>query len=236
MISGRGGNAITLASRVRPGVVVFQDLQGGLVLLNLKTGVYFGVDPVGTRIWHLIREHGSLREVLQALLSEYEVGGAECTRDLSSSSWVCSMRKSSLKFVLERLRRLSRLSPGERALLLRAWVLFLLFELGLLLLPFKSLLTLCQRPPRRRPQGSVPLARVVWLVEVAGRYAPLGATCLKKSLVLARILAGEGIPTTLRIGVARQGEGLRAHAWLERDGEVLLGIGEEAHRPLYPPG
>jgi hypothetical protein len=39
--------------------VVFHDLQGELVLLNLKTGVYFGLDSVGTRIWHLIREHGS---------------------------------------------------------------------------------------------------------------------------------------------------------------------------------
>lgn len=76
-------NGVSLASSVRiPDDVVFHDLQGEVVVLNLKTGVYFGLDPVGSRIWQLMREHGSLGNVRQALVDEYEVAEAPCTRDL----------------------------------------------------------------------------------------------------------------------------------------------------------
>jgi hypothetical protein len=44
-----------------------------MVLLNLATGVYFGLDPVGTRIWTLIGAHRSLDEIVEALTAEYEV-------------------------------------------------------------------------------------------------------------------------------------------------------------------
>lgn len=56
-------------------------------------------------------------------------------------------------------------------------------------------------------------ARAVNLV--AGR---LRATCLTRSLVLHRILAGRGIATVLRVGVRNEGDGLQAHAWVECDG------------------
>jgi hypothetical protein len=44
-----------------------------MVLLNLETGIYFGLDPVGTRIWTLLREHESLQQVFEVLLQEYDV-------------------------------------------------------------------------------------------------------------------------------------------------------------------
>lgn len=78
-------DGITLASRFRiSNDVLFRDLQGEIVLLNLKTGVYFGLDPVGTRIWHLIRENQSLQKVLDSLVEEYDVTEAQCAQDLFS--------------------------------------------------------------------------------------------------------------------------------------------------------
>ena len=62
--------------------VVFRDLAGEVVLLNLATGTYFGLDAVGTRIWHLIAEHGSKETVIDALLAEYEVADDQLRRDL----------------------------------------------------------------------------------------------------------------------------------------------------------
>ena len=73
----------TLASRVRVNDdVLFQELQGEAVLLNLKTGVYFGLDPVGTRIWQLFAEHEVLSEVAQAVVAEYDVAEDKCSEDL----------------------------------------------------------------------------------------------------------------------------------------------------------
>ena len=53
--------------------VVFRDLDGEAVLLNLKTGTYFGLDPVGTRIWHLLGERAWLADVRDAIVGEYDV-------------------------------------------------------------------------------------------------------------------------------------------------------------------
>lgn len=74
---------ITLDSRVRRNEeVLSQELQGEAVLLNLKSGVYFGLDQVGTRIWQLLSEHELLAEVAQRLVQEYEVTEDRCSADL----------------------------------------------------------------------------------------------------------------------------------------------------------
>ena len=47
-----------------PDEVIFRELDGEAVILNLDTGIYFGLDAVGTRIWRLIEERKPLRIVL----------------------------------------------------------------------------------------------------------------------------------------------------------------------------
>jgi hypothetical protein len=125
-----------------------------------------------------------------------------------------------------RLLKLAQLPRGERALLVRAWVLFFVADAGLVFLPLASLLKLADVFPGCPPApagSSLSIARLAWLVEVAGRYAPGRVTCLKQALVLSWLLRRRGIATTLQIGVARRDGALAAHAWLERDGEVLFG-------------
>lgn len=75
--------SLTSSVRIREGVLS-RDLQGELVILDLNTGVYFGLDEVGTRIWHLLEEHRSLQKVLDSMIEEYEVGHAQCAEDLFS--------------------------------------------------------------------------------------------------------------------------------------------------------
>ena len=75
--------SVSLDSRVRiPDSVVFKELAGETVLLHLDTGVYFGLDPVGTRIWQLLQEHRQLQDVLPALVQEFEVEEEQCRADL----------------------------------------------------------------------------------------------------------------------------------------------------------
>ena len=56
---------------VNPGAI-FREVEGEAVILDLDTGLYFGLDAVGTRIWKLIQQHGSLRRVLEALEDTYD--------------------------------------------------------------------------------------------------------------------------------------------------------------------
>lgn len=74
---------VTLAStaRISDGAV-FRELEGESVILNLQTGTYFGLDPVGTRVWQLIERFGHLTAVRDALLEEFEAGADEVSRDL----------------------------------------------------------------------------------------------------------------------------------------------------------
>jgi hypothetical protein len=55
-----------------PDDVVFRELQGEAVILNLASSSYFGLDAVGTRIWQLCEAHGSLRAVWEAMQQEFD--------------------------------------------------------------------------------------------------------------------------------------------------------------------
>jgi hypothetical protein len=79
----RRGELPTLDSRVEVNQdVLFQELQGEAVLLNLKSGIYFGLDGIGTRIWQLFSNHQALSAIVQVITDEYEVTPDRCEADL----------------------------------------------------------------------------------------------------------------------------------------------------------
>jgi len=51
-------------------------------ILNLKSSVYYGLDPVGTRVWNLLRQAISVAELRDKLMEEYDVEADQCERDL----------------------------------------------------------------------------------------------------------------------------------------------------------
>jgi len=44
-----------------------------LVMLDLVSGTYFGLDPVGMRLWELLQEGKSLRQVCDTMIEEFDV-------------------------------------------------------------------------------------------------------------------------------------------------------------------
>ncbi len=63
---------------------VFRELEGESVLLNLETGMYYGLDAVGTRAWQLAASGGPLRAVHGALVQEYDAAPEVIEQDLLS--------------------------------------------------------------------------------------------------------------------------------------------------------
>ena len=49
------------------------DLAGEAAILNLKNGVYYGLNPVGARIWALLQEPKTFAQIRDALLDDYDV-------------------------------------------------------------------------------------------------------------------------------------------------------------------
>jgi hypothetical protein len=76
------------------------------------------------------------------------------------------------------------------------------------------------------------LARRAAAVDRVYRGWPRGASCLRRALVLGFYV--RRARPLLRIGVARDGDEVKAHAWIEVDGHVL---GEDTGEfaPLRPP-
>ena len=62
--------------------VLFQEVSGETVLLDLESEQYFGLDEVGTRIWALLNEGQSVDAIVETLLAEYEVGREQLAGDV----------------------------------------------------------------------------------------------------------------------------------------------------------
>ena len=57
-------------------------MDGELVILNLKDGVYYGLDPIGARVWNLLQSPESIAKIRDLLVAEYNVDRATCESDL----------------------------------------------------------------------------------------------------------------------------------------------------------
>jgi hypothetical protein len=64
--------------------VVWRDLDGEIVILNLATGYYYGLEGAGNDIWRLLVEHGSTEKVVEVIANEYDVDTERLALDLHS--------------------------------------------------------------------------------------------------------------------------------------------------------
>ncbi len=63
--------------------VFAQEVDGEMVLLDMNSENYFGLDAVGTDIWQAMQEKETLQEVLEVLLEQYEVESDVLEKDLA---------------------------------------------------------------------------------------------------------------------------------------------------------
>jgi Coenzyme PQQ synthesis protein D (PqqD) len=58
------------------------DMGSEVVILDLTSGMYYGLDVLGARIWSLIEHPASLGAIRDAIMADYEVDAATCERDI----------------------------------------------------------------------------------------------------------------------------------------------------------
>jgi len=61
---------------------MFRELDGEAVLLNLESGKYYGLDPVGSRIWQFVQQTPLLRSVWQSMQDEFDAPADTLHTDL----------------------------------------------------------------------------------------------------------------------------------------------------------
>ena len=77
--------AITLATESRVVVSkdqVSSDLGGEAAILNLKNSVYYGLDPIGARVWQLIQEPTTFGQIRDVLRAEYDAEPVQLEADI----------------------------------------------------------------------------------------------------------------------------------------------------------
>lgn len=62
--------------------VMFRIIGDEAVILNLKSELYLGLNPVGTRFWTVLHEAPSIGAAYESLLSEFEVAPEQLRQDL----------------------------------------------------------------------------------------------------------------------------------------------------------
>jgi len=66
---------------IRDGVM-YNRVGEEVVLLDLDSGTYFGLDAVGSRGWELLASDATIGEAIETMLGEYEVGADQLERDV----------------------------------------------------------------------------------------------------------------------------------------------------------
>lgn len=58
------------------------ELDGETVILDIASGIYSGLDPVGTMVWNMLEKPVAFTEIVQAVLAQFDVTEAQCSDDL----------------------------------------------------------------------------------------------------------------------------------------------------------
>lgn len=77
-----GKTSCLVASRDQVSADISPDSSGDVVVLQLKAGIYYGLNETGARVWQLVQQPCDFGTILDTLLAEYEVDAAQCEADL----------------------------------------------------------------------------------------------------------------------------------------------------------
>lgn len=128
----------------------------------------------------------------------------------------------------------------DRNLLIKTYLLLGMTRLGLWLLPFKTLQVWLAKLHHKQPQYAAPkltkisrraVGKAIWAVETSSRYMPGKVKCLARALVTQVLMCRRGYEPELKIGVAKaEDHSLEAHAWVELQGLVVMGLVNDLSR------
>jgi hypothetical protein len=113
------------------------------------------------------------------------------------------------------------LPRAERALLCEAALRLVQAWAMLHLLPFERMAGTLARP--HGSGAAADIRQVRWAVETAARDLPLPLTCLPQAFAACWMLAARGGKPLLHYGIARTEDGFQSHAWVELEGQPVVG-------------
>ena len=116
----------------------------------------------------------------------------------------------------------------RRVYLREAAIMLVLARLAVRFLPSARLFAWADRPTGHIRRFAVDEAHwIAWAIEHVGGLPGMHVLCLPRALAAHAMLRRRGIASRLCLGVARNGDELAAHAWIEVGEKKIIG-GDEA--------
>ncbi len=63
--------------------VLFQEVNGEIVLLDLQAETYFGLNETGARVWQLLQDGKAGDQLLDQMLEEFEIDRPQLEADVT---------------------------------------------------------------------------------------------------------------------------------------------------------
>lgn len=67
---------------VRTENILSSEIDDEVVLMSMDTDKYYGLDPIASRIWKLLQQPCTLRQMCEKLMTEFKVDARTCQRDV----------------------------------------------------------------------------------------------------------------------------------------------------------
>ena len=61
--------------------LLFNEIDGEVVMLSIENSEYYGMNEIGSQIWLMIEKPISLHDLLNNLISEFEISYIKCKED-----------------------------------------------------------------------------------------------------------------------------------------------------------
>jgi len=129
------------------------------------------------------------------------------------------------------VRRLAALSPAQLVLIAEGLAALAVAAVAVALFPFRRVTARIRYPAgpiADRSDQVRRIAQVRWAVTACARRVPWRAKCLEQGLAAIWLLRRRAVPATLHYGLAREGSGLAAHAWVRAGALDVIGCENEA--------
>lgn len=69
---------------IRKNEVIFSEMDGELVMMDLEKNSYFGLNTVGKEIWELLSEANTINGLCDTLMQKYNVTQEHCRVDVEN--------------------------------------------------------------------------------------------------------------------------------------------------------
>ena len=125
---------------------------------------------------------------------------------------------------MQRLNNFISSSYQKKKLIIRCLFLLSTIRIGLWVMPFKWINDRYgnEESDQEFEANWNVISEIADTVEACSKYVP-GATCLTQAFTALRLLRGFDQPCRMAIGAEKQGDGIKAHAWIEVDNQVVIG-------------